>query len=134
MLGSYCVGFLASASLMLLWSGPLAFPARADHPQPSVGYGMFCDTGEEIETAVGIYSHDIADVLSKVKNRFGNESCSILTGVYFKGDEARTVLVQEGLVHVVKVKLIGFQNGEAWRQLPRPMDQFVAVFEEATRV
>jgi hypothetical protein len=133
MLGSIAVGFLASTTL-LLSLGSIVIPARLEQPQPSIGYGMFCDTGEEIEAAVGIYSHDIADVLSRVNERFGHESCNVLTAAYVRSEETRTVLVEEGIVHVIKVSLVGFRSGSDWRQMPVPREQYVAVFEKATRV
>jgi hypothetical protein len=133
MLGSIAIGFLASTTL-LLSLGSIVIPARLEQMQPSIGYGMFCDTGEEIEAAVGIYSHDIADVLLRVNARFGHESCNVLTAAYVRSEETRTVLVPEGIVHVIQVKLVGFQSSAGWRQMRAPMEQYAAIFEKATRV
>ena len=133
MLGSIGIGFMASTTL-LLSLGSIVIPARLEQAQPSIGYGMFCDTGEEIEAAVGIYSHDISDVLLRVNARFGHESCNVLTAVYVRSEETRTVLVSEGIVHVIKVRLIGLRSDLGWRQMRAPVEQYVAIFEKATRV
>jgi hypothetical protein len=130
--GSSLVGFLASASLlMLLGSSPVssASPCR---PRPSDG--VFCATGEEIEAAVGIYGQDLSGVLSRVNDRFGQQSCNVLTAVYLRSSEIRSVLVPEGIVHVLKVRLVGFESGAAWRKMPTSMEQYVAVFEKTTLV
>ena len=134
MLRSIFACLLASTAAMAGSTGWTASPVQAEQAQPSIGYGMFCDTGEEIETAVGISSRDIGDVLSRVNSQFGEESCNVLTAIYFKSEEERTVLVPEGIVRVLKVKLVGFRSGPAWTQIPTPMEQYVAIFEKATRI
>jgi hypothetical protein len=134
MLRSGCVGFLASASLISLWLGWTAIPASAERQPPLIGYGLFCGTGQEIEAAIGVRSRDIVEILTRVNDRFGHESCNVLTATFFRGDETRTVLIPEGVVHILKVRMVGFQNGDAWRQLAAPTDRYVAIFEKAERV
>lgn len=133
MLNSFGIGLTSAViiGLMLGWS---AAQASADQQKPTIGRGMFCDTSAEVQAAVRIRDHDIENVLSKVNDRFGKESCNVLTGVYIEKDVSGAVLVPAGIVHITRVELIGFRHDGAWMVISHPMEQYIGIFEKTTDV
>jgi hypothetical protein len=130
MLNSLGIG-ATSAAVMGLMLGWNVVTAKADQEKPSIGLGMFCDTGEEISAAVGIHDQDIDKVLSNVNARFGKESCNLLMGVYVTKDVSNTLVVPTGVVQILRVDLIGFRHNGAWLVMSHPMEQYIGVFQKA---
>jgi hypothetical protein len=125
---------LTSAVAMGLMVGWSAVTAQADQERPTLGQGVFCDTVDEVQAAVRIPDVDVENVLSKVNDRFGKESCNVLTGVYIEKNISATVLVATGIVNVTRVELVGFRHDGSWMLMKHPMEQYIGVFERATRV
>jgi hypothetical protein len=105
-------------------------PVQADGTNLAHGRGVVCDTAEEVKAVVAPSSNDEQRLL-EVNDRFGKEACTIVTVIFYKGDEEATMLIPEGVVHVVKVQVIGVKSGSLWLHMRMPMDQYTAILEAA---
>jgi hypothetical protein len=130
-------GLVASSATALLWLSFCAPPAQAeqvDQAGLTAGHVLACDTAEEVEAVLNATDGDIAVRLAAVNDRFGKQSCNVVTAIFYRGDEAKTVLVPDGVVRIVKVDLVGYRSGDAWMRMSTPLPQYVGVLEEATSV
>jgi len=132
-----CVS-LASSAVALLWVALAAAPVRADE-QPdasglSVGHTLVCDTPQEVEAVLTSETTDMSARLVAINDRYGKESCSVLTVMFYQGDSAKTILAPAGLVHIVKVDIVGYRSGDSWLRLSRPMEQYAGVLEKGADV
>jgi hypothetical protein len=140
MLKVSCAGVLSSSAVALLCLAISAPPIRADESMPadaaslSTGHVLACDTAEEVEAVLDSRAGDIATRVSTVNDRFGKQSCNIVTAIFYRGNEAKTVLVPDGIVRIIKVDLVGYRAGGAWMRMATPMAQYVGVLEKATSV
>jgi hypothetical protein len=106
-------------------------PALADETKLTVGHGVICDTAEEVKAMVSPAESDMHKRLVNVNDHYGKEACNIVTVAYFRGDEESTMLIPDGIVHVVKVQVVGFKSGPMWLRMNAPMDQYTAILEAA---
>jgi hypothetical protein len=130
-------GVMASSATALLWlsfSVPPVQAAEADQAGLSAGHVLACDTADEVEAVLNATDSDIAVRLAAVNDRFGKLSCNVVTAIFYRGDEAKTVLVPDGIVRIVKVDLVGYRSGNAWMRVTTPLAQYVGVLEQATSV
>jgi hypothetical protein len=54
--------------------------------------------------------------------------------MFYKGDQAKSILSPKGVVHIIKVTMVGYQQGSAWMIMAKPMEQYAGELEDATRV
>jgi hypothetical protein len=127
-------GALASGIVALLWLASSAPPARADETELSVGHVLACDSPEEVEAVLTSSASDMSVRLAAINDRYGKESCNIVTAAFYKGDEAKTVLARDGIVHIIKVDMVGYRSGDAWMRMAKPVAQYVGVLDQATSV
>jgi hypothetical protein len=125
---------LPGAFIALFWLAACTPPVQAQEAKLSIGHGVVCDTPEEVEAVVTPSLDDVTGRLESVNDRFGKESCNIVTAVFYKGDVAKSVLISEGIVHIVKVKVLGVQVADMWMQMGAPKEQYVGVLEPAESV
>jgi hypothetical protein len=130
-------GVVASSATALLWLTFCALPARAgqsDEAGLSTGHVLACDTAEEVEAVLNATQSDMLVRVAAINDRFGKQSCNIVTAIFYRGDDAKTVLVPDGVVRIVKVNMIGYRSGDAWLHMTIPLPQYVGVLEAATSV
>jgi hypothetical protein len=130
-------GVIASSATVLLWLAFCVPPARAEEAAMaglSAGHVLACDTAEEVEAVLNATDSDLTARLIAVNDHFGQQSCNIVTAIFYRGDEAKTVLVPDGIVRIVKVSMVGYRSGDAWTRMTTPLPQYVGVLEEATGV
>jgi hypothetical protein len=132
-------GALASSAYILIWLVAGALPAQADAivgdgAGLSTGHVLACDTVDEVEAVLNATDDDLSARLAAINARFGDQSCNIVTVIFYRGDEAKTVLVPDGIVRIVKVDVVGYRSGDAWMRMTKPLPQYVGVLEEATSV
>jgi hypothetical protein len=125
---------LASSMLASLWLTSSAIAADAAPTALTAGHGVLCDTQEELAAFVSNNKDDAAAKLTAVNDKYGKESCTVLSALFYKGDEVSEVLAPEGIVHVFKVQIVEYRLGDDWVHLSKPMDQYVGVLERATTV
>jgi hypothetical protein len=129
-------GVVASSATALLWL-TLAPPARAepsDEAGLTTGHVLACDTADEVEAVLNATQSDMLVRVAAINDRFGKQSCNIVTAIFYRGDEAKTVLVPDGVVRIVKVNMIGYRSGDAWLRMTIPLPLYVGVLEAATSV
>ena len=134
MLGFSRASILASTIFALLVAAACAPPVQADETNLVIGHGVVCDTAEEVKAVIAPAGDDAQQRLLNVNDRYGKEACNIVTVIFYKGDEATTILTPEGIVHVVKVQVIGVKSGALWLHMQTPMDQYTAILEAASSV
>jgi hypothetical protein len=127
-------GIMASSATALLWLGLSAAPVQAGEAGLSAGHVLACDTAEEVEAVLNATDSDLSARLIAVNDHFGQQSCNIVTAIFYQGDEAKTVLVPDGIVRIVKVNMVGYRSGGAWARMTTPLSQYVGVLEQATSV
>jgi hypothetical protein len=130
-------GVLASSATALLWLNLSVSPVhaqQADQAGLTAGHVLACDTAEEVEAVLNAPDNDISVRLAAVNDHFGKQSCNVVTAIFYRGDEAKTVLVPDGIVRIVKVDLVGYRSGDAWMRMTTPLSQYVGVLEQATSV
>jgi hypothetical protein len=130
-------GIMASSAMTLLWLAFCVPPAQAEEADQSgltAGHVLACDTAEEVEAVLNATDADVSVRLTAVNDHFGRQSCNIVTAIFYRGDEAKTVLVPDGIVRIVKVNMVGYRSGDAWRRMTVPLAQYVGVLEQATSV
>lgn len=125
---------LASTVFAVLSISVCSQPSQADEAKLTVGHGVVCDTAEEVKAVIAPPDSGVQQRLLNVNDRFGKDACTIVTVVFYKGDEDSTMLIPEGVVHVVKVQVIGVQYGSLWIHMKTPMDQYTAILEAAASV
>lgn len=119
---------------MALWFAACVSSARAEEPAPSTGHILACDTADEVEAVLNSGAGDIDARIAKINDRFGKQSCNVVTAMFYRGDEAKTVLVHDGVVRIIKVDVVGVRAGDTWMRMSRPVQQFVGVLEKALDV
>lgn len=125
-------GMLAAAAAALAGLGAFDAPAaRAEKSEYSVGRGIVCDTSEQIEAIVTPGKQDVGARMDAVNARYGAQACTVVTALFLREDEQKRVLVPDGIVRIVKVKVVGIRNGAAWVGVSEPMEQYVGIHEEA---
>jgi hypothetical protein len=134
MLGFSWAGILASTIFAALLFAACAPPVQADEINLVIGHGVVCDTAEEVKAVIAPAGDDVQQRLLNVNDRYGKEACNIVTVIFYKGDEAATILTSEGIVHVFKVQVIGVKSGPLWLHMKTPMDQYTAILEAASSV
>ena len=130
-------GVMASSATALLWLGLSGSPVeaqQADQVGLTAGHVLACDTAEEVEAVLNATDSDVSARLIAVNDHFGQQSCNIVTAIFYQGDEAKTVLVPDGIVRIVKVSMVGYRSGDAWARMTTPLAQYVGVLEQATTV
>jgi hypothetical protein len=123
----------ATALLLLTFCSPVQ-AQQAGQGGLTAGHVLACDTAEEVEAVLNATDSNISVRLAAVNDRFGKQSCNVVTAIFYRGDEAKTVLVPDGVVRIVKVDLVGYRSGDAWMRISTPLRQYVGVLEEATSV
>jgi hypothetical protein len=125
---------LAPPVFALLCMAASAPPVRAVEAGLTTGHVLACDTADEVEAVLKAGDAGVPASLASVNERFGSQSCNVVTAIFYRGDEDRTVLIPDGIVRIIKVDMVGYRSGSAWMRMSRPLPQYVGVLEEATRV
>jgi hypothetical protein len=125
---------LATGAFALSLFGVAALPAKAADAEISTGHILVCDTPEEVSAVLESKEKDIAERLTMANARYGKEACNVVTVAFVRGEEAKTVLVPDGVVRIVKVTVVGVQKGNAWMRMDTPMDQYAGILEAALGV
>jgi hypothetical protein len=109
-----------------------ASPIQAAELELSIGSGLVCNTAQEVEAVVMPRDSDVQRRVMRVNDLYGKDACNIVTVIFFRGDEAKTMLVPEGVVHVVEVQIVGVRSEGVWVHISMPMDQYAAILDNAT--
>jgi hypothetical protein len=101
---------LCVAALSLL----IPAPSRAETVE--VETGVFCDTQEQMERYVALYSGDIQAALDAVNAEENDPSaCAYGTIAYIRGPEIATARNKNETYHIVKVIVVGFMTHSGFR-------------------
>jgi hypothetical protein len=136
-LTSKSITALALSSAFWLGALPLyANPLQtlAEGSGLSTGHVLACNTPDEVEAFVASHSADAEARLVAVNGHFGEQSCNIVTVAFYRSDEVKVILVPDGVVRIIKVKVVGVETDDGWEMIDSPMPQFVGVLESATMV
>jgi hypothetical protein len=128
-------GVLTSAAFALVWLASSTPPVQAEETTGlAAGNVLVCDTSDEVEAVLTSKVGDMAARLNQANDRFGEEACSIVTAIFYRGDETKTVISEDGAVRIVKVDLIGFRSGDAWTRMSKPAAKYAGVLEDSTGI
>jgi len=123
-----------SAVLVALLAVACAHPVFAGETNLTIGHGVVCDTAEEVKAIIAPAGSGMQQRLLNINDHYGKEACNIVTVIFYRGDEEATILIPEGIVHVVKVQVIGVRSGPRWLHMKTPMDQYTAILEASLSV
>jgi hypothetical protein len=87
------------------------------------GTGLICDTAEQVEQFVALTKteSDLSAVIEAVNTAVGNpQACGVAT-IRFVGEEQ---VQQTGTFKIVRVLVVGFNDGEKWFAVQPPHFQF----------
>jgi hypothetical protein len=127
-------GLIAASALALLGFGAPAPSAPSARPTLSVANVMLCDKPDEVAALVTSGADDLSMKLSEVNARFGKASCNVVTVAFYRGEEAKTVLVPNGIVRIIRLEIVGVRTGDTWVRLQSPIEQYAGLHEAATDV
>jgi hypothetical protein len=122
----------AIALALVTTSAPLAL--ADDQPDLAAGDVLVCDTPQEVEAVATSSGPDLAARVGQANERFGGQACGIITAIFYKGDETKTVMSQDGAVRIIQVDLIGLRAGDAWLRMLKPASKYAGVLEASTEV
>ena len=107
---------LCVAALSLL----TAVPPRAETVE--VETGVFCDTQQQMERYVALFSGDIQAALNAVNMEENDPTaCVYGTIAYIRGPEIATARNSKETYHIVKVIVVGFMTHSGFRaSVPAP--------------
>ena len=101
---------LCVAALSLLISAP----SRAETIE--VETGVFCDTQQQMERYVALFSGDIQAALNAVNTEVNDPTaCVYGTIAYIRGPEIATARNSKETYHIVKVIVVGFMTHSGFR-------------------
>jgi hypothetical protein len=132
MRAAYSASVLAATIILSVGASNLA--ARAESAEPMIGHAIVCDTQDELEAVVKPSSDDVATRMKAINARFGPSACNDVVAIFVEGELADVMVVPDGVIKVLKVKIVAIEIGAAWLKAATPMDQFAAVHEPATNV
>jgi hypothetical protein len=135
-LPSMCVIAVAASYAFWLNSWPIqASPLQiANGSEISVGHVIACDTPQQVESFLGNYDGDVGARLVAVNAQFGKQSCEIVTIAFVKVTEAKVVLVSNGIVRIIEVKIVGMETPGGWTSVLKPLPKYIGVLESAMMV
>lgn len=126
---------LASSAAALVWLAASMPAAQAEETTGlAAGNVLVCDTPEQVEAVLTSQAGDMATRLTQANARFGAQACNVVTAIFYRGDEAKTVISADGAVRIVQVDLIGFRSGDAWLRMNSPAAKYAGVLEDSTGV
>jgi len=131
MLGLYFGNVVAAGAVALAAFGG---GVQAKTPELSVASIMLCDQPDQVEAFVKTSGDDLSARLTEINSRFGKEACTVVTAAFYRGQEAKTVLVHDGIVRIVKMEIVGVRQGGTWVGFQAPVEQYGGVREPATQV
>jgi hypothetical protein len=140
-------GAIGLIALSALWGFPqfavadplepaLSEPAPSlSDPALAMSRIVLCDSVEEVNAFVGgDPAEEITAALDRVNGAFGTNSCNVVTTLYKRDEVANTLLVRDGVIHVVKIKVLGVMNGPEFVRLTIPATLYAPLFEKADAV
>jgi hypothetical protein len=131
---------LASCAIALALFATSAPAALADDQMNlaadnvAAGSVLVCDTPEEVEAVLTSTGPDLAARVVKANDRFGGQACGVVTAIFYKGDETKTVMSEDGAVRIIQVDVIGFRAGDAWLRMAKPTSKYAGVLEASTNI
>jgi len=133
--GRGATGLIAFLILVVLWLGATVASASPDATRLSMSKTVVCDTAEEVSAFVSGDPHEQVDAaLVRVNGQFGKGACNVATTLFIKDAEAKTIFIQSGIVHILKVEIYGVVNDGALIPLIHHPTQYAPLFEKATSV
>ena len=140
MFSSTRASVLASSAVALALFAAGASPAVADNSMDlaatnvAAGNVLVCDTPQEVEAVLTSTGADLAARIGQANQRFGADACGVVTAIFYKGDETKTVVSQDGAVRIIQVDLIGLRAGDAWLRMLKPASKYAGVLENSTEI
>lgn len=126
---------LVSSAIALAWLASSTPAAQAEETTGlAAGNVLVCDTPEEVEAVLTSQAGDMAARLTQANDHFGAQACNVVTAIFYRGDEGKTVISSDGAVRIVQVDLIGFRSGDAWLRMNKPAAKYAGVLEDSTGV
>jgi hypothetical protein len=126
---------IGAAAALVLSVGVSGTPARSEGGRLAAGRGLVCDTAAEVAAFVGASPEEnVAVALARVNGRFGIGSCSIMTSVFRRCEQADTAMIADGIVRITRIEILGVTNGGALVRLKQPRVQYTPIFEKAESV
>jgi hypothetical protein len=100
----------------------------------TIGHGVVCHTADEVKAIIAPAENDMQARLLNVNDRYGKQACSVATIAFYRGDDEAAMLVPQGVVHVVKVQIVGLKQGPSWLRMETAADQYTAILDDAQGV
>ena len=124
---------LGGAALFAL-AGFAALPARAAD-KVLMGQTVACDSAQEVKSFVAGKTDERARAaLNRVNHHYGKDACSVETLVFAPENKAAAVITPEGLVEIIKVQVLGVVDGSQFKELARPLTQYVPAIAKGLEV
>jgi hypothetical protein len=128
-----CASVLAAGAFALALAA--AVPVQAEETSGLVaGNVLVCDTAEEVEAVLTSRSGDMNARLIQANDHYGSSACTVVTAIFYRGDEAKTVISEDGAVRIVQVDLVGLRTGDTWLRMNKPAAKYAGVLEDSTGV
>jgi hypothetical protein len=103
-------------------------PARASAPQFTVGNILLCDKPEQVEAFFASAKASAQVAVSPTPTA----SCGLVTAVFRTETAGKTILLSNGILHVVKIEMVGMRASDSWVKMSKPFTGFAGVLEAAT--
>ena len=123
------IDFLFRCSIFLFVIVPVfALAQTSGAQQIAVGAGLVCDRVEELERYVALYhkGDDAEAVIDRINHELGQLACGMVTVAYVRGEDIKTIPIDDGFGTIVKVDIVGVHTGTQWI-LTQPTEQFMIV-------
>jgi hypothetical protein len=101
-------------------------PVLAEGTDLLLGRGLFCATAEEVENAIRTVDDQ---GLASVNGLYDEHSFGFATALFQSSNDARTVPTHNGMVHVTKVEIVGYLEGDELAIVHRPIAKYFAAFD-----
>ena len=101
----------------------LPHPAKAQSVRPAGGYGMVCDTADQVRRFV--LSDDPAATLAAI-NTEKAQSCSLMKVSFYLGKVDGTVVGKDGVWEITHILIVGIGNHGGIAAV-EPMPQWIAI-------
>jgi hypothetical protein len=92
-------------------------------PEVQAGKGLICDTQEQVEQFIALTrtEADLSAAIEAVNTAVGSPQACGLAKIHFVGEEE---VRQMGTFKIVRVLIVGFNDGEKWFEVQPPHFQF----------
>ena len=121
--------------LLLFGFHSAAIAQNAKHV--ALGVGVFCDTAEQMQRFLTLYSADYSAEISPPaaiqavnSEKASRGACGMAPILFVRGDYVGSVNVSGGIMRIVEIMVIAMKMPQGWLDVPQTQ-QYTAFFEKA---